>query len=488
MDLAHDPPPSVRRLAVFYRVENWRGRRAFAAVAREAASAGVSFSLRDYYASPPVPGALDLAKHPLFTPPAAGEPDKFWWDLSDRFKPRCEPTGTDFFPSDGAPSPFENLPADPASTREAYLRLIEKHGTEALDLYLNRTAPLLDEFGTAVAERPNLRYDYDWEKLYSIPLPHIAALRAIGSSACDHALFELEKHRPDVAARRLLLTLRLRSALDPAPFLVTQHTSTWLDARACSHIWQGQRKHQWAGPELASFSEVLAKEQILAGFRGAFTAETALGVSFCLQLAESRPAALDMLRGWEPLVAPLGQFFAWVPSGWAYQNAARLGYVALQEILPSIDVAAGRIRLDTVQPPEPDPTSFAPYRLIARVLQPAFGNAVKTAGRTKTIHDLARLAVALEQQLLAHGAYPESLAPVLAADPALAALHDPFTGEPYRYRREADGGFTLWGAGQNARDDGAAVPSSNGSRPDYGTGDLVWHVPGRAAREGAASN
>jgi len=68
---------------------------------------------------------------------------------------------------------------------------------------------------------------------------------------------------------------------------------------------------------------------------------------------------------------------------------------------------------------------------------------------------------------------------VLATASALAALHDPFDGQPYRYRREADGGFTLWGVGQNLQDDGGAFPDLSDNRANYETGDVVWRVPGR---------
>ena len=171
-----------------------------------------------------------------------------------------------------------------------------------------------------------------------------------------------------------------------------------------------------------------------------------------------------------------------MPSGWFHQNAAAIGRFALHHALPSIDPDAGRVQL-AMMPASPQDSlpGPLPYSVIARLLAPAYGGVGQAAGQAKSTHDLARLAVALEKHLLSHNTYPGSLAPVLAADPALAALHDPFDGQPYRYRRETDGGFALWGVGQNLRDDGGAFPGKRGQRADYTTGDLVWQVPGRSS-------
>lgn len=55
---------------------------------------------------------------------------------------------------------------------------------------------------------------------------------------------------------------------------------------------------------------------------------------------------------------------------------------------------------------------------------------------------------------------------------------DPFSGEPYRYRREA-GGAMVYSVAGNRADDGGTPPVSDGTRPapELDTGDLVWYLP-----------
>jgi hypothetical protein len=315
-------------------------------------------------------------------------------------------------------------------------------------------------------------------------MPHLVSLRALSRSATLQALVYLEQDRPADAARAMRIPLRLRSALQSELGLWSQSTANDLGDFATGMIWQGQQTHQWTPAELDLFTEMLADDRILAGFRRGLSAQAALNVSWSLRLADKTSELANYLAerraAGDKTMSPLTRFLPWAPSGWASQNAAIFGHIALEEWLPSIDLEQARIYPERLVTRSESLAGFTGYSLIVRIILPDFRNRIKAAGQAKTIHDLARLAVALEQHLLARGSYPESLAPVLAADAALAALHDPFTGEPYRYRRESDGGFTLWGSGRNARDDDGAYPVANSAgTADYNTGDLVWRVPGR---------
>jgi tetratricopeptide (TPR) repeat protein len=100
------------------------------------------------------------------------------------------------------------------------------------------------------------------------------------------------------------------------------------------------------------------------------------------------------------------------------------------------------------------------------------------SARTRTLNEVlraevggAQVTVALELWRREKGAYPErleALAPrFLARVPA-----DPFSGEPFRYRRAKDGArYALWSLGPD-RDDDQARRSYNEKRED-GSGDLI---------------
>lgn len=82
------------------------------------------------------------------------------------------------------------------------------------------------------------------------------------------------------------------------------------------------------------------------------------------------------------------------------------------------------------------------------------------------------LALALQLHHRQHGAFPETLEP-LVSDRLQALPADPFgRGEPLRYRREADGSATIWSIGDNRIDDGGLDPEI----------DLITRVPAPAKR------
>lgn len=467
-------------LALSYAIENWRGRRAFAAVARQAAAAGISLNLRDQ-TPPPVPADLNLAKLPLLDAPGDPKARELFWNalnasLTLQSVNRDTPQKPWSLPGEHRPSFLENRPGDIAAFRDAMLHLESEKGRESLASFLGRTTPLLEELATAAEARPYLRYEYDWKTPVDafVNTPHFGTLRSLAQAADCHALLAIEARQPAQAARPICLVLRLGSALRDDPFLITKMIAAAMDRPAESSIWQGQLSHVWTHAELDTFATLLAKDGILPGVRRAYVGEAAFGVSLLLQLPSSVP---DLAVDREATLARI--WGRWLPSGWIYQNAASVARHHLTRSLPSLDLEASRVRPETFGPDDQGPHSgFYPYDVFSRMIGVSLKNTTLRAGQAKTTRDLARLALALEKHLLARGAYPESLAPVLAADPALAALHDPFDGQPYRYRRDPDGGFTLWGIGQNLRDDGGAYPAMKGpSSPRYDTGDLVWHIP-----------
>lgn len=115
------------------------------------------------------------------------------------------------------------------------------------------------------------------------------------------------------------------------------------------------------------------------------------------------------------------------------------------------------------------------HRVFCRLLLPALGQPYARFARAQTLTDQAVLACALERYRLARGQFPEqlqALAPAyLERGPA-----DVISGEPMRYRRTPDGGFTLWSVGWHGADEGG-VPAAKADELRHA--DWVWEV-GRA--------
>jgi len=77
------------------------------------------------------------------------------------------------------------------------------------------------------------------------------------------------------------------------------------------------------------------------------------------------------------------------------------------------------------------------------------------------------MGLTIERYQADHGSYPETLD---AIEPRLGGSMsvDPFTGQPYHYRRSVDS-FCLYSVDANLTDDGGIVDSQN-----VWLGDLVW--------------
>jgi hypothetical protein len=113
-----------------------------------------------------------------------------------------------------------------------------------------------------------------------------------------------------------------------------------------------------------------------------------------------------------------------------------------------------------------------PDRFLSVLLSTSLESAFERAAWLQAEFDLARCGVALERFRLKHGEYPETLEGVAEF---LAVPNDPLSGEPIRYRREADGTFTLYLIGGNKTDEGGrSVPLPIGSWRELEKDDLVW--------------
>jgi hypothetical protein len=95
------------------------------------------------------------------------------------------------------------------------------------------------------------------------------------------------------------------------------------------------------------------------------------------------------------------------------------------------------------------------------------------AARAQTTANQTAIACALERYRLANGQFPETLS---ALSPQFISRlpNDVINGQPYKYRRTADGRFILYSVGWNEKDDGG-VPGK--SMFDDKEGDWAWDYP-----------
>lgn len=113
---------------------------------------------------------------------------------------------------------------------------------------------------------------------------------------------------------------------------------------------------------------------------------------------------------------------------------------------------------------------------------PRYSNQFWLVFRAQTLAHLVVLGCALERHRLETGTFPETLAALSPAYLAKAPVQV-VNGQPYHYRREADGGYSLWSAGWDLRDDGGVFEVGGEISDD--NADWGWRMPpGRAAPKG----
>ena len=118
-----------------------------------------------------------------------------------------------------------------------------------------------------------------------------------------------------------------------------------------------------------------------------------------------------------------------------------------------------------------------PKRLPIRISSPAMADVALPAylgnqsacNRVVAMADLCRMALALRQYKLDHGAYPASLDALVPGHLDIP-LSDPFTGEPYHYRSEGEG-YVLYSVADDGVDNGGTPLKSSRSGS---TGDIAW--------------
>ena len=115
------------------------------------------------------------------------------------------------------------------------------------------------------------------------------------------------------------------------------------------------------------------------------------------------------------------------------------------------------------------------WNILAYMLLPALGRAQLAYINAVCKHSALQLNGALRRHRLSHGLYPADL-DNLVPDILPKLPPDPFSGEPFKYRREM-GGAMLYSVGPDLDDDGGKEAKHYGE-----DGDIVYQLMMRERR------
>lgn len=497
-------------IALFYAVENWRGKRAWEQHKREWEAKGEKFTVAGV-APAPVPEAQNFALTPLLKPVydfTRVNGQVVWADTNGLA--RLQKTRADLSPGRESNhrlvlgSLDQGTFAELESWREFYRGntnypqpAVSGAAAEDVLVALGKFDAEFKELHEARVSRPYARFPipYEDEPAWEILLPHLAHIRGLCMLTHVRAVARLELGQSAAALDDLHLGFRISDIIRDEPLLIDHLVRIASLNVNLQTVREGLVRQAWSDAQLAELEKYLSSLNLLAEYKAAMRGERALGTS-----------GLDFLRrqGWRSRhlgyiadddgsggAAPSLNL---MPGGWFYQNMLTISKMHQTHFLASVDEDKHRIFPDASNAfgKEIAAMPLRPYTVFAKLLMPALDNAVRRSARAQVSVDAARLACALERQRLVHSAYPETLE-ALVPQFVENIPNDVIDGKPLRYRRTADGGYTLYSIGWNQRDDNGEIAwqkAKEGTAVDLNEGDWVWQMPGKPIRpsaDGAAS-
>jgi hypothetical protein len=511
-------------VALFYAVEDWRGRRAWQDYKRAREAEGEWFDLVSK-APPPVPDDQNFFETPLFndmhyvqTNGVTVWRDTNWWHhvIFDAFGP--EPEGNKA-PSTGSWIKAQRVDlaawqafyrgsnnwfAAQSGPRTNYFPIAKEAQTPAADVLLalgrfegNRQLLI------AAAARPQARFWINYEGGFSALLPHLARLKRSSPYLALHANAALKAGDRETALEDMKLLFRLMETVRSEPIVISHLVRIAMLQIALQPVWEGLADRQWTDADLRVIESELGKLDFLADYDLAMRNEQAAHVWLMDYVRKKRAAGLNeifSLGG--PAPAPVGQFlskatFSLVPAGWFDQNKLSLCRINEKYLLPLVDRGRRVVPPAAVRESESiiEAQDWRPYDIFSRLLLRDLlwrmlpGGLPVVAEKCavgQACADLARVGCALERYRLANGQFPETLE---ALGPKFIEKlpHDVINGQPLKYRRTDDGQFVLYSVGWNETDDGGTVGLMKEGAPgwkreggvDWRQGDWVWRYPAR---------
>lgn len=490
-------------IALFYAVENWRGRRAWANFQREWAAKGERFDLasiipptipddENFFMTKPwenlrltgmkrtnfwaaVPAVLDSSpKGPV---PRMGDIARATRTDLGAWQEFYRGTNNLVAAGDGAFTNYFPVAANPQSPAQDVLLALSRYAETLRQLY-------------EAAQRPHARLWVNYEDGFAVNLSHLTEMKRCASYLSLRAIAALANGDPDTALADVLLSYRLNEALKSEPLLITHLVRSAAGYVHIIPIWEGLAAQRWSDSQLARLDAALAKENYLENYQQAMRGERACFNHAFDQIRQTRnldyfadPEALAHAQG-SLLEQTLGNsLFRLVPGGWFDQNKLSVSRINVELLLTAVNVERGIAAPASVRRTDEESRKrsrpVTPYNLFSHMLLPALSKAAEKCGRIQSMVDLARVAIALERHRLANGQFPETLA---ALEPKFIAKlpHDVINGQPLKYRLTDTGSFLLYSIGWNEKDDGGTVAfSKDGKNVDWKGGDWVWRYPAK---------
>jgi hypothetical protein len=498
----------VTLVALFYAVEDWRGRSAWQNYKHAWEAKGERFDLASFV-PPPVPNDQNFFETPLWKDLHSVQTHGLdVWDDTDW---GSHAAFSIYGPASDskAPSPGNWMKPQRADLAgwQAYYRgsnnwftarsgpptnyfpIAKEPQTPAADVLL-----ALSRFETnrqlliAAAARPQARFWINYDAGFASVFPHLARLKITSTYLSLHADAALKAGDRATAFEDLHLLFRLLESIRSEPTLISHLVRIAMLQIGLQPVWEGLADRQWTEADLSIIGGELGKLDFLADYGFAMRGERACcnlwGVDYIRKAGINgldelfRPstpgegAELEQMMG--------AALFRLVPAGWFDQNKLSLCRLQEQYLLPVVDLQQRVVSPALVQESQSAINLLRPrpYDALSRMFLPGVAGCAGKFARAQASVELARVACALERYRLANGQFPET--PEALAPKFIEKLpHDIINGQPLKYRRTDDGEFVLYSVGWDETDDGGKVELTKSGNLDWQKGDWIWRYPAK---------
>jgi len=489
----------VTLLVLFYAEEDWRGKHDWEVCKCQLEANGVELDWHKFV-PPPVPDDQNFAMTPFLAPLFDFNPRPFlrgqspWrdqegWARVTNFAAAFVGMG-DFWKGDpfqpgGRMTDLENAlfllqkQTNSAATQQSYSTRAE--AAAFLLRAFEEFKPVMDELHTA-SHRSYCRFNisYDDDDPMSMLVPHIGVLRRVAQVLQVRASAELALGKTEDAFDDAGFMLFVAETLHKEPLLISHAVRLVILRSVQQIIWEGLAERRWSDTQLRDFQARLQITPLKDLSWPRMAERAAFGVKF-FDFARNHPNGLRTM-----LAQNEDNFWASAllaaPAGWLYQEQISLQRLYGENAFPYFDPQTGQIhpRIIDANSGSADKeangtfSSFLHHTTFSKMMLPNLlklfqKSAVAQAGVDQTV-----LACALERYRAANGRFPETLAAVAPQFIDKVPV-DVCTGQPLKYRLEADGRFLLYSVGWNEKDDGGTVAMEKGSQsPALTQGDWVW--------------
>jgi hypothetical protein len=495
----------VTLVALFYAVEDWRGRHAWQSFTREREAKGERFDIAGLV-PPPVPKDQNFFETPLWddmhfvqTNGVTIWKDTNWgnhviFDIYGSKDKDAPSTGNwtkaqrvDLATWQAFYRGSNNLFAAQSGPPTNYFPVAKAPQSPAADVLLalgkfHENRQILLES----ANRAGARFWANYETGPGTLLPHLARVKACCRYLSFHASAALKAGDRATAVEDLKLLFRLLDSIRREPILISHLVRIAVLQIGLQPVWEGLADRQWTEADLSVIEGELGKLDLLADYQFALRGERT-----CCQLWAvdyMRKAGINGLEQLADSSQDLGSgelekllrvaLFRLIPSGWFDQNKVSLCRLHENYLLPVVDLQRRVVSPSATAQSQSalEEQHLRPYDGFSRMLLPSLAKSAEKFAYGQTYADLARVACALERCRLANGQFPETL-DALAPKFIEKLPHDLISGQPLKYRRTDDGRFVLYSVGWNETDDGGMVESTKSGNADINKGDWVWRYP-----------